>query len=174
MARFLALCLAILLAGCKPPVQEVQEVQEDPYREQFVKTNQYMQRRHQDQIEAFLERVAWEAKQTSTGLWIVHDTIGAGPEIRDGDFVSFSFSAQLLDGTPAYESTPKNPKQIIIGKSDIESGVTEGLMLMKNGGRAILLIPPHLAHGNFGDRDKIPGNSVLIYKIEVLDVRPGS
>lgn len=166
--------LAILLASCKPPVQNPQEVYEDPYREQFVKTNQYMQRRHQDQIEAFLERVAWDATKTSSGLWIVIEKQGAGDEIKDGDKVAFSFSSDLLDGSPAYESKPGNPKQIVLGKSELESGVLEGLKLMKKGARAILLIPPHLAHGNFGDRNRIPGNSVLIYHIEVLEVQSGS
>ena len=50
-----------------------------------------------------------------------------------------------------------------MGKGGIESGVEEGLAtLLRKGTEAILIIPPHLGHGNFGDRDKIPGNSVLI------------
>ena len=58
----------------------------------------------------------------------------------------------------------------MVGKGGIESGVEEGLLKMTEGDSATLIIPPHLAHGNFGDRNKIPGNSVVIYKLRVLDV----
>ena len=95
------------------------------------------------------------------------------PLIVDGDIVSYTFSSTLLDGTPCYEASIENPKEIVVGKGGVESGVEEGLKLLKRGSRAILLIPPHLAHGNFGDRNRIPGNSVLIYRIEVQDVRQG-
>jgi len=163
--------MAVLLLGCKPPVQEQARSQTDPYQEQFVKTNRYMFKRHQDQISAFVERVGWDAKVTDSGLWILVEDSGSGPAIVENSRVSFSFSSSLLDGTPCYEARDNAPKQIVLGKGGIESGVEEGLKHLRKGGKAIFLIPPHLAHGNFGDRNMIPGNSVLIYRIEVKDVR---
>lgn len=162
--------MAVLLLGCDPPVQEQVRPRTDPYQEQFVKTNRYMLRRHQDQISAFVERVGWDAKVSDSGLWIVVEDSGKGPLIEEGNRVSFTFSSSLLDGSPCYEATDQAPKQITVGKGGIESGVEEGLKHLRKGGRAIFLIPPHLAHGNFGDRNQIPGNSVLIYRIEVKDV----
>ena len=171
MSRLVPILLVILIHACDPPVQKQESPVEDPYHEQFVRTNRYMQMRHQDQIAAFLERVGWDAKQTSSGLWIVVEEEGSGPLILEGDMVEYIFSSSLLDGTPCYSANIENPRVIIVGKGDVESGVNEGLKLLKNGSRAILLIPPHLAHGNFGDRNLIPGNSVLIYEIEIRDVR---
>jgi FKBP-type peptidyl-prolyl cis-trans isomerase len=171
MNRLLPALMAILLMSCDPPVQEQAVSHMDAYQEQFVKTNRYMLRRHQDQISAFVERVGWDARPSETGLWIVVEDSGKGPAIVDNCIVSFTFSSSLLDGTPCYEATDQAPKQIVLGKGGIESGVEEGLKHLKQGGSAIFLIPPHLAHGNFGDRDRIPGNSVLIYRIEVKDVR---
>jgi FKBP-type peptidyl-prolyl cis-trans isomerase len=63
-----------------------------------------------------------------------------------------------------------NPKRITVGKGGVESGVEQGLKKLSEGAEAIFLIPPHLGHGNFGDRVRIPGNSVLIYRIQVLKV----
>jgi len=173
MIRIVPALLAILLLSCEPPVQQQQVSEEDPYKEQFVKTNRYMQVRHQDQIAAFVERVGWDAQKTASGLWIVIEKEGKGSLIDEGDKVKYSFSSTLLDGTPCYEATREYPKELVVGKGGVESGVDEGLKLLKNGSRAILLIPPHLAHGNFGDRNRIPGNSVLIYRIEVEDVQRG-
>jgi FKBP-type peptidyl-prolyl cis-trans isomerase len=173
MNRIVPALLAILLLSCDPPVQEQQAPKEDPYREQFVKTNRYLQMRHQDQIAAFVERVGWDAQKTASGLWIVIEKEGKGSLIGEGDMVRYSFSSTLLDGTPCYEASKENPKELVVGKGGVESGVDEGLKLLKTGSKAILLIPPHLAHGNFGDRNRIPGNSVLIYRIEVQDVQRG-
>ena len=169
MNRVLPILMIFLLVSCDPPVQEQQVPHEDPYKEQFVKTNRYLQMRHQDQIAAFVERVGWDAHKTASGLWIVIEEKGCGSNIVEGDIVSYTFSSTLLDGTACYEATGQNPKQVQVGKGGIESGVEEGLKQLKRGSRAILLIPPHLAHGNFGDRDKIPGNSVLIYRMELME-----
>lgn len=173
MNRVVPLLMVFLLLSCDPPIQEQQVPQEDPYREQFIKTNRYMQRRHRDQIAAFVERVGWDAQETASGLWIVMEKSGNGPTISENDIVTCTFNSTLLDGTPCYEATSQNPKQIIVGKGNVESGVEEGLKHLSQGSRAIFLIPPYLAHGNFGDRNKIPGNSVLIYRIEVKEVNPG-
>ncbi len=173
MSRLVPLLLVILIHACDPPVQKQESPVKDPYHEQFIRTNRYMQMRHQDEIAAFLERVGWEARRTSSGLWIVVEEEGSGPLILENDMVEYTYSSSLLDGTPCYSARIENPKQIIVGKGNVESGVDEGLMLLKNAGSAILLIPPHLAHGNFGDRNLIPGNSVLIYKIEIRDVLRG-
>jgi FKBP-type peptidyl-prolyl cis-trans isomerase FkpA len=169
MNRVLPILMIFLLLSCDPPVQEQQVPHEDPYKEQFVKTNRYLQMRHQDQIAAFVERVGWDAHKTASGLWIVIEEKGSGSNIVEGDIISYTFSSTLLDGTACYEATGQNPKQVQVGKGGIESGVEEGLKHLKRGSRAILLIPPHLAHGNFGDRDKIPGNSVLIYRMELME-----
>ena len=162
--------LAMLVGACDPPVQKQLESRPDPAAEQFVKANQYMQRRHQDHIAAFLERVGWDANLTPTGLWIVIENQGTGEAVRENCQVTFSFESTLLDGTPCYKATASKPKLITIGKGGVESGVEQGMLWLKEGAEAIFLIPPHLAHGNFGDRDKIPGNSTLIYSLKVLNV----
>jgi FKBP-type peptidyl-prolyl cis-trans isomerase FkpA len=160
----------LIIVGCTPPVQEQEESPADPVSEQFVRANQYMQQRHQDQIAAFLERVGWKADVTASGLWIVVRKQGQGKRIHENDRVTFSFESTLLDGTPCYSASAQHPKVIVVGQGAVESGVEQGLQKLREGAEAVFLIPPHLAHGNFGDRDKIPGNSVLIYTIQVLKV----
>ncbi len=161
------------LISCRPPVQEQQEIEPDRVGEQFVRANQYMQRRHQDHIAAFVERVGWDAHTTPSGLWIVINDPGTGNRIENGDRVTYTFESMLLEGTPCYSAGAADPKSIIVGQGGVESGVEEGLLLLRNGSEATLIIPPHLAHGNFGDRDRIPGNSVLIYHLKVIGVQKG-
>jgi FKBP-type peptidyl-prolyl cis-trans isomerase FkpA len=171
--QLLILLLPVFLTACKTPVQEKQEPGPDPVMEEFVRVNRYMYRRHQDHIAGFVERMGWQAEVTPTGLWIVVEDPGTGPRISENDRVVYTYTSTLLDGTPCYEATEKDPAQIIIGKGGVEAGVEEGMRRLREGSRAIFLIPPHLAHGNFGDREKIPGNSVLIYRVVVKEVKKG-
>jgi len=171
MTILLALFIATLaFPGCDAPVQEEKLTDPDSVPEQFVRANQYMYQRHQDHISAFLDRTGWKAELTPSGLWIVIEKPGNGPRINDNSRVSFAFESTLLDGTPCYKASAQNPKVIIAGKGGVESGVEQGIRKLSAGAEAIFLIPPHLAHGNFGDREKIPGNKVLIYRIQVLEV----
>ena len=160
----------LLVTGCDPPVQEQEEQSVNPVSEQFIRANQYMLQRHQDQISAFLERVGWNAEVTPSGLWIVIRKQGEGRHIEENSRVTYTFESTLLDGTPCYSAPYERPKEIVVGQGAVESGVEQGLKKLSDGSEAIFLIPPHLAHGNFGDRDKIPGNSVLIYSLKVLKV----
>jgi len=166
----LAILFILLTGGCDPPVQEQQESGPNQVSEQFIRANQYMQQRHQDHISAFLERVGWPAYVTPSGLWILEEKQGQGRRIGFNNSVTYAFNSTLLDGTPCYEANTTNPKQITIGKGGVESGVEQGLQTLAEGAEALFLIPPHLGHGNFGDREKIPGNSVLIYHVQVLKV----
>ena len=169
--RDTAVVLSVLLVfGCDPPVQEQKERGTDPVSEQFIRANQYMQQRHQDHISAFLERVGWKAEVTPSGLWVVVEKPGEGRRIGENNRVTYAFESTLLDGTPCYRASIQHPKEITVGQGGVESGVEQGLQKLSEGAEAILLIPPHLAHGNFGDREKIPGNSVLIYRVHVLKV----
>jgi FKBP-type peptidyl-prolyl cis-trans isomerase len=162
---------ALILSACKTPVQEMDQEEISSAPEQFVKANQYMYQRHQDHISAFVQRAGWNAEVTPSGLWVVIEEEGSGPRIVDDKRVTYAFESTLLDGTPCYEATVLDPKVITVGSSGVESGVEQGIRMLSKGAKAILLIPPHLAHGNFGDRKCIPGNTVLIYRIIVLDVK---
>ena len=159
------------LIACESPVQEEPEIPADTIREQFVRANQYMHRRHQDHIAAFVTRVGWDADVTPSGLWIVSEARGEGKRIVEGSQVVYTFASRLLDGTSCYEATEEDPKVVVIGRGDVESGVEEGLRKLREGSEATMIIPPHLAHGNFGDGNRIPGNSVLLYKVRILDVQ---
>lgn len=171
ITRVLAVVAVLQVTSCDAPVQKQAQREADPVSEQFVKANQYMLRRHQDQIAAFVERVGWDATVTPSGLWVVLEDSGSGPKIGINQRVTYAYESMLLDGTPCYSATEQHPMVVTIGRGGVESGVEEGLQLMKEGGEATLIIPPHLAHGNFGDRDKIPGNTVIIYHVKVLEVR---
>jgi FKBP-type peptidyl-prolyl cis-trans isomerase FkpA len=42
---------------------------------------------------------------------------------------------------------------------------------MKQGQKAIFIMPPHLAHGLLGDKNKVPPRATLVYDVELLNLR---
>ncbi len=165
------LLFVFLLQACRPPVQEdvAGQQEADPVQEQFVRANQYARMRHQDQIAAFLERTGWQATTSPSGLWVVHERVGKGKRIANGSRVRFKYRCSQLNGSFCYASG-EEAVTATIGQGGLMAGVEEGLQELRAGAEAVFFIPPHLGHGNFGDRDRIPGNVVLIYRVKVLEV----
>ena len=175
MNRYLKISFSIIfvifLSSCKTPVQEEIEETTDPYKEVFISANTYTKDRQQEHIAAFVERVGWKMKRTATGLWYMFEEEGVGPRAEEGKFISYTYETRLIDGTFCYGADTTAPKKIVLGKGNIESGLEEGLLLLREGSRARFIIPSYLAHGNLGDRKKIPGLSILIVEVNVLDIK---
>lgn len=165
------IALILHLPSCDAPVQEISENQNKGYKKSFVETNQYMRERHREQIMAFLERVGWEMTETSTGLWYMISEAGEGKPVESDKMVYYTYRTRLLNGTFCYASDTTAPKKIVVGKGNIEAGLEEGLLLLREGSKATFIIPPYLAHGNFGDMDKVPGSAILLVDVEVLQVK---
>ncbi|MEX0982338.1 MAG: FKBP-type peptidyl-prolyl cis-trans isomerase [Bacteroidales bacterium] len=161
----------IILSACRTPVQERAEVVEDETEHAFIETNKYIRERHREHIMAFAGRVGWEMTETPTGLWYMIMEKGDGPAVQRGKVVVYAYETRLLNGKICYSATATEPKRIVAGKGNIEAGLEEGLLLLREGSKARFIVPPHLAHGNFGDMDQIPGSSVLLIEVHVIEVK---
>jgi FKBP-type peptidyl-prolyl cis-trans isomerase len=123
-------------------------------------------------IQSYLKRRAdWEMTATGTGLqyWIYKDS--SGVTVKDGDIAHVHFEVKLLDGTIAYSSDNEKPHRFKVAKSNVESGIQEGIKYMSLGDRAKMIIPSHLGHGLVGDFNNIPPLQVLIVDIELVDIK---
>lgn len=124
------------------------------------------------EIENFLgHRPDWKVTKTGTGLRVfVYSRSGNSDTARVGDQVLVDFNIELLDGTECYNSGEKGPEAFIVEKSDLESGLHEGMQHMCTGDKAKFILPSHLAHGLIGDSDKIPPLTPVIYDIHCLEI----
>jgi FKBP-type peptidyl-prolyl cis-trans isomerase FklB len=79
----------------------------------------------------------------------------------------------LLDGTE-FDSSYKRGQPLTFAPNQVIKGWTEAMQLMKEGDKWELFIPSELAYGDRGAGAKIPGGSVLIFELELLEVQGDS
>ncbi len=119
-----------------------------------------------DIIQKYLKDNNLEAQKTASGLYYIVEKEGTG-EIKPNYDVNVHYEGTLLDGSK-FDSSYDRGKPAHFGLRRVIPGWTEGIPLFKNGGKGILLIPSKLAYGPRGAGAKIPPNSVLKFKVEVL------
>ena len=83
--------------------------------------------------------------------------------------VRVHYEGRLIDGT-VFDSSYRRGEPTEFSLEQVIPGWTEGLQLMKEGAVYELTIPAELAYGERGIPDHIPGNSVLIFKVELIKI----
>ncbi len=173
--KLLILCIALgsFSISCrhqKPGAPSEAEVRQT--REAMVGANRIMVKKDQEKIRAWVRRNHPEMQVTETGLWYAVDSTGRGEKAGSGQTVTLKYTLSLLDGTPCYSSDISGPKQFVVGQGGVESGLEEGVLMMRQGDKARFVLPPHLGQGFTGDGDKIPQRAILVYEVEMLKITP--
>ena len=139
-----------------------------PGRNEMADINKYLVQKDRERIKNYIERKNLNMIESPTGLWYQIIKGGDGKSFRENDKVVLNYECYLLDGTKCYSSKDLGPKEVILGRSDIEPGLNEGLRFLRPGGEAIFIIPPYLAYGFVGDRKMIPSRAVIVYNVNIL------
>ncbi len=163
--------LAALLASCNNNTSTKSKIDKKELEETLVNVNKKLLKSEDEQITDFITRYGWEMKETGTGLRYKIYVHGSGPLAVKNQIATVGFTVSLLNGKACYSSDTEGLKEFKIGQGGIESGVEEGILLMKKGDRAKFIIPSHLAFGLIGDSDKIPAKATLVYDIELVELK---
>lgn len=106
---------------------------------------------------------------TPSGLQYKITKEGTGKSPQATDKVLVHYEGKLLDGT-VFDSSIKRNEPISFPLNRVIPGWTEGLQLMKEGGKATLYIPSKLAYGSRGAGGAIGPDETLIFEVELLKV----
>lgn len=109
-------------------------------------------------------------KTTESGLQyeVIKESDGAQP--GPDDVVTVHYEGSLTDGT-VFDSSIKRGTPIDLPVSGVIPGWVEGLQLMHVGEKYKLYIPSELAYGEQSPSPLIPANSVLVFDLELLDIK---
>lgn len=109
---------------------------------------------------------------TASGLQYLVLQEGTGAAPQDGDVVVAHYVGALLDGTE-FDNSIKRGQPLTFPLNRVIPGWQEALKLMKVGGKIKAWIPSGLGYGPMGSPPVIPGNSLLVFEIELLEVKAG-
>lgn len=104
---------------------------------------------------------------TASGLQYQVLSPGSGAKPTDADVVLVNYEGKLLNGTTFDKSQQPTPFPV----TGVVKGFSEGLKLMPKGAKYRFWIKPSLGYGA-ETKGPIPGNSVLVFDVELLDFLP--
>ena len=162
--------LCISLLSCRHQRRPITKEEYSKTRKSLIELNKLLVKQDSAKIAGYVKRRNWDMVETKTGLWYMIYEKGSGESSKEGLFATINYNVALLDGTQCYSSDSLGPKRFKIGRGSVESGLEEGILLLKEGDKAKFILPPHLAHGLVGDDNRIPARSIIVYDVELLSL----
>ncbi len=118
-----------------------------------------------------LQASASEPKEekTASGIVITTLTEGHGANPKSSDTVKVHYRGQLINGKE-FDSSYSRGQPTTFPLNRVIPCWTEGVQMMKVGGKAKLVCPSSLAYGSRGIPGTIPPDSILVFEVELLDI----
>ena len=142
------------------------------------KVNQVQQARAAAQAEtekkagaAYLEKATKEAgaKKTESGAIVTTIKEGKGEPPKATDTVKVHYHGTLIDGT-VFDSSVKRGEPATFPLNQVIKCWTEGVQLMKVGGKSKLVCPSAIAYGDRGSPPTIKPGATLVFEVELLEI----
>ena len=125
-----------------------------------------------DQCNSFLSQNAKRegVKQTASGLQYEVIKEGTGERPADTSVVKVHYEGFLLNATRPFDSSRERAEPTQFPLNGVIRGWTEGVQLMTVGSRYKFYVPYQLGYGEQGSGEAIPGGSLLIFDVELIEI----
>jgi FKBP-type peptidyl-prolyl cis-trans isomerase len=149
---------------------KAQALVNDLARDRAPKAAERAAQREKEAGAAALAKAAKEpgAKKTASGAIVIPVKEGTGAKPAATDKVKVHYTGTLVSGRVFDTSAQRGPAEFPL--SGVIKCWTEGLQQVKVGGKAKLVCPSDIAYGPNGNPPVIPGNAVLTFEVELLDI----
>jgi FKBP-type peptidyl-prolyl cis-trans isomerase FkpA/FKBP-type peptidyl-prolyl cis-trans isomerase FklB len=121
--------------------------------------------------QAFLDKAAGEkgARKTASGLVISTLKAGNGEAPKAADRVKVHYHGTLTDGS-VFDSSVQRGQPATFALGQVIPCWTEGLQLMRVGGKSRLVCPSDIAYGDRGAPPRIRPGAALVFEVELLEI----
>ncbi len=131
-------------------------------------------------IQGYLKRhhyTAADYQRTASGLYLVTLKAGTGTPVTVGKQVSVKYTGKFVSAATenkvfdTSDNITAKEYDFTAGEPDLIPGWTEGVLLMRQGDRKLLLIPSYLAYGPSG-KGPIAPDTPILFDMEILTISP--
>jgi FKBP-type peptidyl-prolyl cis-trans isomerase len=120
----------------------------------------------------FVEKKWPDAKKSNTGIRYVIEEPGKGPLLAPGDMIMVCYTGSLLNGKVFDKQLDQlHPLTFRVNRGDVIEGWDQILQLMRPGSKWLVIIPPELGYGRRGNPPRVPGDSTLVFEMNVLGIK---
>jgi FKBP-type peptidyl-prolyl cis-trans isomerase FkpA len=119
----------------------------------------------------YLDAAAQEdgAVRTKSGMVYIPIQVGTGLRPWPTNVVRVNYTGKLVDGK-VFDSSVARGRPAEFSLKEVIKCWTEGMQLMKAGGKARLICPPELAYGDQKAGGSIPAGATLDFEVELVEV----
>lgn len=151
------------LAALRPEIQSLAQKKMEAQKE-----------KNKQEATVFLAQAATKpgAQKKDSGLIYTSKVEGTGPHPKAEDTVKVHYRGTLVTGEE-FDSSYKRNEPTEFPLNRVIKCWTEGVQLMKVGGKAELICPSDIAYGDRGTPG-IPPSSTLIFEVELLEIKPAT
>lgn len=153
----------------KEEVEAYMKAQEEEYK-MYMEQMAQAQLAEDSLINDYVKKNRINVTPTASGLYFIPKKSGNGAQAIVGQKVKVHYTGRLLDGTVFDSSIERGePIDFVLGQGQVISGWDEGIAMMREGDKAVLLIPSKLAYGA-REIPGIPPFSPLVFDVELVKV----
>ncbi|MFD1469749.1 FKBP-type peptidyl-prolyl cis-trans isomerase [Hymenobacter caeli] len=131
-------------------------------------------------LQGYLKRHSYTAanyQRTASGLYLVTLTAGTGTQVAPGKQISVKYTGKFVSAATenkvfdTSDNAPSKSFDYTVGAVSLIQGWSEGVALMRQGDRKLLLIPSYLAYGPSG-QGPIPPDTPILFDMQIVTVSP--
>lgn len=170
----LILMLLAFVVSCKSPeARKPISHKTGSFINASVERNIKLNKKEKEKIEQIIKAdTDSEYIASETGFWYTYETKVEQDTLKPnfGDIVNFDYNVKTLSGQTIYSDEEIRPRDYVMDKEELFTGLREGLKLMKPGETVTFLFPSQKAYGYYGDTNRIGTSIPLMCKVTVNSI----
>ncbi len=143
----------------------------EDYQEKELAREGEMRAESDRKMKDYLSKNRISQQPTKSGLVYITLEEGSGPQPQTGDTAMVHYKGYLLSGQ-VFDSSYDHgkPLQVVIGQGGLIEGWLEAIPMMKEGEKAKIIVPWHLAYGK-RKAGPIPAYANLVFEMELVEIK---
>ena len=119
----------------------------------------------------FLKDHNVNVEPTASGIYYLEIAKGAGNSAEDGDLVSIYYNMYNTADKLVDSNYGNEPLSFVCGSGQMVPGIDEVVRMMREGGKATIIVPSQMGFGDIAVDEALPANSIVIFDLELVEVQ---